>query len=81
MNTPPRGWRPRFSLTSLMLVSLVCCMTAAAARYLVQGLAAGASGRAYFVISVLVLPMLLLIGANLMRLAVGRRQARQRRRR
>jgi hypothetical protein len=52
-----------------MLVLLVCAVTAAGARYLVQGLAGGAPGRASFVIAVLVLPMLLLLAVHLLHLA------------
>jgi hypothetical protein len=54
-----------------MLVALVCCVTAAGGRYLIQGLAGDTAGRASFVIAVLVLPMLLLIAVNLVRLTVG----------
>ncbi len=75
-----RSWRPRFTLTTMMLVLLVSAMTATGGRFLVQGLAGGASGRAMFVISVLVLPMLLLLGANAFRLAfdaLGRSRRRR----
>jgi hypothetical protein len=64
-----------------MLVSLVCCVTAAGGRYLLQGVRADSTaGRATFVIAVLVLPMLLLIAVNAVRLAVaGLRGPRRRR--
>ncbi len=61
---PPSAWQPRFGLGSLMLVLLVCCMVAAAARFLVQALVIGTSVRAVFVIVVLVLPVLLLMVVN-----------------
>jgi hypothetical protein len=57
-------------MTTLLLVSLVCCVTAAGGRYLLQGLAGDASGRAVFVISTLVLPMLLMMSANIARLLI-----------
>ena len=63
-----------------MLVWLVCCVTAAGGRYLVQGLSAGnTAGRATFVISVLVLPMLLLMAVNATRLTVSAFQRPKRR--
>ena len=65
---PP--WQPRFGLGSLMLVILVCAMTAAAGRYLIQALSSGTSSRVVFVFFVLVLPMFLLVVLNVVRLAV-----------
>ena len=64
-------WQPRFGLGSLMLVILVCCMVAAAGRYLVQALSEGTSARAVFVIFVLTVPVLLLVCVNVVRLAVA----------
>ncbi|MCA9166166.1 MAG: hypothetical protein KDB23_00790 [Planctomycetales bacterium] len=59
-----------------MLVSLVCCVTAATGHYLVLGLNRGVPGRAMFVIGVLVMPVVLVIGANLVRLALRRTRRR-----
>lgn len=79
---PPRPFRPRFALGTLMLVAFVCCMTAAGARYLMlQGRPGPGQGRALQVLLVLMLPMLVVISVNLVRLAVlalGRRRPRGR---
>ena len=61
-----------------MLVLLVCCMVAAAGRYLVQALSAGTNARAVFVIFVLILPVLLLVCANAVRMTVDWLQQRRR---
>jgi hypothetical protein len=63
-----------------MLVLLVCAVTAAGARYLVQGLAGGTPGRASFVIATLVLPMLLLLAVHFVQLASSTLRRRRRRR-
>jgi hypothetical protein len=63
------------------LVFLVCAVTAAGAHYLVQGLDGGTPDRAGFVITVLILPTLLQLAAQAMRVAMRRlhraRRARQ----
>ena len=75
-----RRWRPRFTLTTMMLVSLCCAVTAAGGRYLVQGLSGGAAGRATFVIAILLLPMTILIGVHMVhRLAVWLERQKKRR--
>ena len=62
---------PRFTLTTMMLILLVSAMTAAGFRYMAMGLATDrASGRAVFVISVLMLPMAVMMVANLFRLSI-----------
>ncbi len=62
---------PRFTLTTMMLILLVSAMTAAGFRYMVMGLASNqTSGRAIFVISVLMLPMAVMMVANLFRLSL-----------
>lgn len=54
--------RPRFTLGSLMLVTLVCAFAALSGRYLLEAhLADPAAGRGKLVIFVLVVPMLLLL--------------------
>lgn len=65
----------------MLLVVLVSGMTAAGGRYLVLGLRGDTSSRATFVMSVLLLPVVLLVIANAIRLSVmaWRRSQRQRR--
>jgi hypothetical protein len=54
--------RPRFTLGSLMLVTLVCAFAALSGRYLLEAHQADpAAGRGKLVIFVLVVPMLLLL--------------------
>ncbi len=53
-----------------MLVILVCCLAASAGRYLVQALSAGTSARALFLLFVLVLPVLLLLVVNGLRISM-----------
>ena len=71
-------WQPRFGLGTMMLVLLVCAMTAAGGRYLLLALSAGASSRAIFVIFVLVVPVVLLIVMNLVRLVAVWFETKQR---
>lgn len=66
---PP--WQPRFGLGSLMLVILVCSMTAAAGRYLILALTSGTSSRVMFVFFVLVLPIFLMLVLNGIRIGVS----------
>jgi hypothetical protein len=80
-NPPSRRLRPRFTLTTLMLVSLCCAVTAAGGRYLVQGLSGEATGRATFVIAILLLPMAILIGVHLLHRVVLWLEQQKRRRR
>lgn len=85
MNSPPHpsrppSWKPRFTLTTMLLVVLVSAMTAAGGRYLVEAVRGSVSSRATFVIAVLVLPMVLLVGANLVRI-VAQMYVRARRKR
>lgn len=59
------GWRPRFTLGTMMLVFLVASMTAVGGRFLQQAMAAPqTTGRAFFVMSILMLPMIALFIAN-----------------
>ena len=80
---PEPRWPPRFTLTTILLISLVCCVTAAGGHYLVLGLSHGVPGRAMFVIAVLILPVLLVVSANLVHRVIRqqRRKARNQMRR
>jgi len=54
--------RPRFTLGSLMLLTLVCAFASLSGRYLLEAYRADpAAGRGKLVIFVLVVPMLLLL--------------------
>ena len=59
---PPRPapWRPRYGLGVLMLMTLVCAVTASCGYYLVQAVQGGVAWRAVFVIFTLVAPVFLL---------------------
>ncbi|MDG2380716.1 MAG: hypothetical protein P8N76_03505 [Pirellulaceae bacterium] len=72
-------WQPRFGLGSMMLILLVAAMTAAIGRQLIQAVVSGTSSRVIFVMFVLVLPVILLIVMNLLRLGSNwfRRQPRR----
>ncbi len=63
--------RPRFSLSTLMLVMLVCAFTAAAGSYLARALETGTSFIAFFTVFTLVAPILLVLGLNLFRAVTG----------
>ena len=69
--SPAPPWQPRFGLGSMMLVILVCAVTAAAGRYLIQAMQTGTSSRAIFVMFVLVAPMFLLVTLSAFRLITG----------
>lgn len=64
---PEQPWRPRFGLGTLLLIMLICAVAAAGIRPLVQAFASDGNaaskpqGRAYFVIFMLVAPMILLV--------------------
>ena len=64
---PPSRW-PQFGLGTLMLIMLVCAVTAAAGSYVVRALSAGTSAKAFFVIFTLVMPVLLVVALNVARL-------------
>ena len=67
-NAPtPSRW-PQFGLGTLMLIMLVCAMTAAAGSYVVRAMSAGTSAKAFFVIFTLVMPVLLVVALNVTRL-------------
>lgn len=63
-------WQPRFGLGSLLLVLLVCAVTAAGGRYLLQTLQQGQALRARFVLFVIALPVLFLVVVSGLRLAI-----------
>ena len=63
LDTPRPRW-PQFRLATLMLLMLVCAMTAAAGSYVVRALSAGTSAKAFFVIFTLVMPVLLVVALN-----------------
>lgn len=67
---PRARWRPRFTITTLLLILLVCSVTAAAGRYYLESRSGDTSARAVFVITTLVLPMLLMVVANIARWAI-----------
>ena len=58
-------WRPRFGLGTLLLVMLVCAVTASGASYLAKAFTnesnSATGNRAMFVIFMLVAPMILLV--------------------
>ena len=64
----PRPWQPRFGIGALLLVMIVCSVTAAAASYLVRSLQAGGnSSRLTFILFTLVAPVALLLAVSLAR--------------
>lgn len=54
-----------------MLIMLVCAVTSAIGSYVVRAMAAGTSGKAFFVIFTLVMPILLVVVLNFARLFVS----------
>ena len=69
--TPQRNMRPasrfRFSLKSMMLLMLVCSVTAAGGYYMMEANRKGASTRSIFVIFTLAAPVVLLMTMSLFR--------------
>lgn len=64
----PRPWQPRFGIGALLLVMVVCSVTAAAASYLVRSLQAeGHTSRMPFILFTLVAPVALLVVVSLVR--------------
>ncbi|MCP4189343.1 MAG: hypothetical protein GY768_01810 [Planctomycetaceae bacterium] len=61
----------------MMLILLVAAMTAAIGRQLILAVATGTSTRAIFLLFVLVIPVLLLIAMNLIRLGSSWLQNKQ----
>ncbi len=59
---------PQFGLATLMLIMLVSAVTAAIGSYVVRAMSRGTSGKAFFVIFTLVMPVLLVVILNLARL-------------
>ena len=65
-NPEPRRRRPQFSLGGLLMLMLVCSVTAAAGSYLVRSLQRPAgSSRLVFVLFTLVSPVVLMIAVHL----------------
>ena len=68
----PRPWQPRFTVTTLLMVMLVCCVTAAAGSYLMRSLEADTrSAQLTFILFTLAAPVLLLVVVSLLRHLIG----------
>lgn len=66
----PRRRRPQFSIGGLLMLMVVCSVTAAAGSYLVRSLQRPAgSSRLVFVLFTLIAPIVLMIAVNLIRQA------------
>ena len=67
---PPRRRRPQFSIGGLLMLMVVCSVTAAAGSYLVRSLQRPAgSSRLIFILFTLIAPVVLMIVVNLIRQA------------
>jgi cation transporter-like permease len=62
----PRPWQPRFSLSTLLMVMLVICVMSAAGSYLARILRQdGRTGQLTFILFTLAAPMLLMVLVSL----------------
>ncbi len=57
---PPAPWRPRYTIMSLMLVTLVCAVLASGGYYFLESMRHDNSPRAVFIIILLCTPILLM---------------------
>ena len=62
---------PQFGLGTLMLIMLVSAVTSGIGSYVVRAMAQGTSGKAFFVIFTLIMPILLVVFLNFARLFVA----------
>ena len=73
----PPPWRPRFGIGTLMLVTVVCSVTAAAGSYLARSLQTGSSSaKLTFILFTLVAPVALLLVVSVLWQIVHRQKRR-----
>jgi len=67
----PEPWRPRFTISTLLMVMSVFCVMAAAGSYLVRSLSGNrGAGVLIFILFTLAAPMLLMVIISLLRYLV-----------
>ena len=69
---PPSAWQPRFTLTTMMLLMLVCCVMSAGAYYMVEGLRSGWTSRLRFLLFVVAAPLCTVTVISFVRLLLDR---------
>ena len=75
----PPPWQPRYALSTLLMVMLVACFTAAAGYYLVRAIAhRDRLGMLAFILYTLSVPTLVLVVVSLARLGLRRWRGRRR---
>ncbi len=67
----PRPWQPRFGIGGLMLVMLVCCVTAACGYYFMQFLRGGRQFQLVFILFTVAAPLLFVVAFSLARGVFG----------